>query len=100
MGTTRKRLEKIPAEAPSLVFSSQNQPLGATVGMQRSLCLCQVSWSVPGMVAVSCVWDVPRAWHSRVGTAAALVAAAVTRPLCVLQESIPELELEGLCMEG
>lgn len=67
-----------------LVFRSQNQPVGATVGMLEvsgpGVLVCWVS------LGLSLAWwgcpvcqDVPGAWHSRVGTAAALVGAGVTR---------------------
>lgn len=74
-----------------LVFSPQNHAVGATVGMQevpvpvRGVLACRVS------LGLSLAWWVcPQRWHSRVGTAAALLAAAVTRSPCVLQEYIPE----------
>lgn len=103
-----------------LVFSSQNQPMGATVGMQGvpvpGVLVCRVSlglslawWKCP------VCWDVPLdcPWHGggvlcagispepgTAGWALLLLWWALVSPglPCILQEYIPELQLERLCL--
>lgn len=64
---------------------------------RRSLCQVSLGLSLLWWLCPPCQ-DVPRAWHSRVGTLLLWWVLLSPAPPCVLQEYIPDLQLEGLCM--